>query len=233
MSALVLTAPPTETEDFVERVYSSSRVMLQSGADNWCSSDEILAPVRRFGAIRFDPFSNPHSIVGAVENVMLPDDSLKIDWPMDGLIYANPPFGRRLKACAKKLGEQARRGCEILTVVPCRVDTEWWQDLLAPSWWCAWTGRVHFLELEVDLLARHAELVRRAVKAGQEPPKLPRYRKVTDVLVESDPAPFSIAMCYAGRRVDRFLDVFSPLATIYERKLAPRRREQLVLGGLS
>ena len=45
------------------------------------------------------------------------DDSLNIDWPLDGWIWINPPFNK-LGPWIKKMREQQKRGCKIISVFP-------------------------------------------------------------------------------------------------------------------
>ncbi len=87
--------------------------LLSSESPDWCTPPEVLDPVRAFAPIRFDPFSNPASIVGAAQSVSPPGDSLLMQWPLDGLIWSNPPYGRELAGCAAKIRQQAGRGAEI------------------------------------------------------------------------------------------------------------------------
>ena len=208
-----------------EALYPARRVMLDSGSEHWCSPAEVLEPVRAFAPIAFDPFSNPYSLVGAARSIMLPEDSLQIDWPLEGLTYANPPYGDALADCTRKIAEQARRGCEILTLVPARVDTAWWQELLGPTLWCAWKGRLKFLETVESLEARYAERVAKAQAAGQKPPKRPQYKRIGPHLAEGETATFPAALCYAGRARDRFIHLFAAHGKLYEQlAVAPGSR---------
>ena len=45
------------------------------------------------------------------------DDSLKIDWPLDGWCWLNPPF-RNLTEWIRKCKEQSDRGCKIMNIWP-------------------------------------------------------------------------------------------------------------------
>ena len=189
---------------------ASLQVMTSSESPHWCTPPEVLAPVRRFAPIRFDPFSNVDSLVQAAESIMPPDDSLLLDWPTDGLNWANPPYGRALARCAKKIAEQARRGAEIVTLVPARTDTQWWR-CLAPLCWCAWEGRITFLEDE------QAWRVRMAAKrrlSAEDAANL-RPRRLIAGLVAADPAPFAAALCYHGPRPQVFATHFAPYGEIY------------------
>lgn len=207
-----------EPEDEEEDLYPQRRIILSSGDENWCSPPEVLDPIRAFAPIYFDPFSNEFSLVGAEVSIKPPDDSLLIDWPLEGLIFCNPPYGRALAACAAKIAEQARRGCEIVTLVPARVGTKWWQEQLGPSVWCAWTGRITFLETVESLEKRFAERLEKAKRANKkELPKKPKYKLVGPNLARAETATFDAALTYAGRRRQRFIEHFSSYGTIYEK----------------
>ena len=199
---------------YEQPAYPSRRVMLSSDSEDWCTPPEVLEVIRRFGTIAFDPFSNPFSLVGALVAKQLPEDSLRTDWPGDGLIFCNPPYGRALDVCAAHIGSQGRHGCEILTLVPARTDTRWWHDLSAPVW-CAWKGRIQFLETVESLQARHAERVAKAVRVGEKPPKPPRFEMASEHLARGETATFASALCYHGPRPERFVEVFGACGKIY------------------
>lgn len=201
--------------DYNPSIYPARRVMLSSGSEDWCTPPEVLDVVRRLGSIAFDPFSNSYSLVGAAASVQRPHDSLLLDWPESGLIFCNPPYGEALGDCARKIGLEARRGREILTLVPARLDTAWWQESLRPSIWCAWRGRITFLETVEALQARYEERVAKARRAGQQPPKAPRFEVVENGLARGETATFAAALCYAGPRQSRFVEVFSEYGAIY------------------
>lgn len=197
--------------------------MLSSDSPDWCTPAEVLDPVRAFAPIRFDPFSNPGSIVGARESVCLPVDSLLMEWPLDGLIWCNPPYGRELARCARKIAEQARRGAELITLVPARTDTRWWM-VLAPRVWCAWRGRITFLEQDAAWRARVSTALRRRGD-DCDPAQLQPRRRVSDSLVANESAPFPAALCYHGWRPNAFAKHFAAFGEIYSSSIAatPRR----------
>ncbi len=197
-------------------VYPAARVMLASGDENWCTDPETLEIVYQFDAIGLDPFSNAHSLVQSRRRIMLPDNSLLADWPVEELVWCNPPYGDALTACAQKIGAHAQQGGEVLTLVPARVDTQWWQDFLRPPIWLAFRRRLRFLEPIEVLKARHADRVEKALKAGQRPPPEPRYKMVSDVLARGETATFASALCYHGRREQRFREVFGRCGRIYK-----------------
>lgn len=189
---------------------ASTRVLTSSDSEHWCTPPEVLAPVRSFSPIRFDPFSNGGSLVRALEAMAPPADSLTMHWPTDGTIWCNPPYGRALGRCAAKIAEQAARGAELLTLVPARTDTQWWR-LLGALCWCAWEGRITFLEDAAAWRRRVAEQrgLTRAQVAALKP------RREVGGLVASDPAPFAAALCYHGHRPAEFAAHFAPFGQVY------------------
>lgn len=203
-------------------VSSALAALLSSDSPDWCTPPEVLDPVRAFSAIRFDPFSNAGSIVGAQESICLPADSLLLEWPLDGLIWCNPPYGRELARCAEKISEQARRGAEIITLVPARTDTRWWQ-VLSPRVWCAWRGRITFLEQEAAWRSRVASALSRRGRAC-EPSQLEPRRRISETLVANESAPFPAALCYHGWRPESFASHFAAFGEIYSSPGAAARR---------
>ena len=192
---------------------AAHKVLLSSESPDWCTPPEFLDHVRKFASIRFDPFSNAGSLVGAAESICPPADSLVLSWPLDGLIWCNPPYGRELSGCAAKIRAEAERGSEILTLVPARTDTKWWK-VLAPRLWCAWRGRITFLEQVEAWRARVASAKKR--QGSADDPKLLQPRRwVTDSLVANESAPFPAALCYHGHRPEMFAKHFGSHGEIY------------------
>lgn len=91
----------------------------------------ILDLVRKVGPIRLDPCSNPQSIVGAgvAWEGGPDDDGLKRPWG-EGLAYVNPPYGRgHMLTWARRITDQARKGCEVVALTPCDPSTKWFREL--------------------------------------------------------------------------------------------------------
>lgn len=100
----------------------------------------LLDRVRDVAPIALDPCSNEWSeaSVRALSScdIDLGQDGLAIDWlhpyadaPV-GLVFCNPPYGRGfLRLWSEKIANEAARGVEIVSLVPCSPDTEWWATL--------------------------------------------------------------------------------------------------------
>jgi hypothetical protein len=89
------------------------------------------------GRISLDPCASTQSSVEAFNYCYGPHhgdvDGLAIGWPRadDGPVFVNPPYGRgHLRSWARKCGEEAEQGSEVVLLVPCSPDTAWWQICL-------------------------------------------------------------------------------------------------------
>lgn len=122
--------------------------LMSSETNEWFTPPEVLKAIAPLGPIALDPCGNPLSPVEAERRIIWPEaDGLKADWhtlAVGGLVYINPPFGRRLRLWARKIQREAAAGAEIVLLVPARVDTSWWETL-HPAAWCAWRRRIRFI----------------------------------------------------------------------------------------
>jgi hypothetical protein len=71
------------------------------------------------------------------------------------------------------------------------------------------------LETVEALQARHADRVAKAERAGERPPKPPRFEMVTERLARGETATFASALCYHGPRPERFVEAFAAYGKIY------------------
>lgn len=129
---------------------------------------------------------------------MLPENSLVIPWPTDCLVYANPPYGDALPDCAEKIAMEAKRGCEIIALVPARVDTEWWSVKMGVNLWLAWRGRMKFLETVAALKARHDDQVEKAAALGVKPPVRPASRWWASTYAKARARRLPVRWCTSG-----------------------------------
>lgn len=54
------------------------------------------------------------------------EDGLLQCWT--GVVWMNPPYGRRISEWVKKAYESAQEGSTVVCLVPARTDTAWWHD---------------------------------------------------------------------------------------------------------
>jgi hypothetical protein len=137
--------------------------LLSSVRGDWRTPPEVLDRVRRVARIGIDPCGGPGSLVGADVEWCggYEDDGLRLSWSGtlrgtsprletggidDGLVYVNPPYGRRIGDWVAKIIEETNEGCEILALVPSRTDAGWWQWLAGCASCAALSrGRIRFL----------------------------------------------------------------------------------------
>lgn len=143
---------------------NTHRIMVSSANEHWPSPQTILGPIKsRLGQIHLDPCSNPDSIVGAKHNFYGPPsekfpnlpnnkDGLLETWQVGGIVYVNPPYGRKIGPWIKKcstegaLAKELKQGTEIILLGPARTDTKWFQRFVLPTADSVilWEGRLKF-----------------------------------------------------------------------------------------
>lgn len=132
--------------------------MTSSANEHWNTPLEVLDPLKlNWPRITLDPCSNFTSIVNALHTCSGPDidkDGLLEVWSSyNGLVFINPPYGRKIVPWVKKAAEEAslarsnQTGTEIILLGPARTDTKWFQRHV---WRTAdavllWEGRLTFL----------------------------------------------------------------------------------------
>ncbi len=123
----------------------SIAVLHSSVKQDWQTPDEVLAIVRKVGAIALDPCTVDDNPTGAVVVYTPADDGLRQSWATDfGIVFVNPPYGRELPEWVVKAIAESRRCC-IVMLTPARPDTRWGQALMKHSVaQCWWRGRIKF-----------------------------------------------------------------------------------------
>jgi phage N-6-adenine-methyltransferase len=46
--------------------------------------------------------------------------------------FCNPPYGKGIEVWLRKFQEQARKGVSVVALLPARVETRWWYELVVP-----------------------------------------------------------------------------------------------------
>ena len=161
-------APPKEEKTFdtsptqglaeARRETRGQPTIQPSGHDSWCTSPEHVELIHRFagGPIALDPCSNPHATTTPLLKFYKEHDGLSKDWAQElearrlrGLVYVNPPYDTdTLEKVATHCVTQHSKGLEILSLVPCKMDQEWWQSTVfeTASAICFVKGRIKFWE---------------------------------------------------------------------------------------
>jgi len=126
------------------------------------------------GAIGFDPCGHPESHVGAKCTVMLPKyspdlevlrdwaffekrsskvestgvtygDAFEMEWPVHETTFVNPPYSRRdNEPWSKLISKWAKRGSEVIALVPSSPCAQWWSRYRKADSIGFWLGRLTF-----------------------------------------------------------------------------------------
>jgi site-specific DNA-methyltransferase (adenine-specific) len=127
--------------------------MMSSACESWRTPPEVLDLVRQLAPIALDPCGCNGDVVGAAVSWRLQrdGDSLAKDWSLDplpmsaGLIYCNPPYGRKIGPFIEKCRETWEvGGRQVVALVPARTDAKWFQDA-HPTTVTLFRGRLRFV----------------------------------------------------------------------------------------
>ena len=119
--------------------------------DDWPTPPEFLHHVYRFGDVALDPCPSRMGVVVAKEYSWLDEgrDGLSDDWASvvrrvgGGCVFVNPPYSDSV-SWLSKCEVEAKKGIDILTLVPARTDTRWFHSLTATRA-CFVKGRIKFM----------------------------------------------------------------------------------------
>lgn len=115
--------------------------------EHYTPMEIIEAAIAVLGTIDLDPCSNSkdNPNVPASEHFTEADNGLSLPWV--GRVYMNPPYGRVIGDWTRKLTDEYQMGnvIEAITLVPGRIDTQWWQSLGFQYPACFYTGRLTFI----------------------------------------------------------------------------------------
>lgn len=127
------------------------KTLMSSACMTWRTPSHVLDVVRTFSPIGLDPCGAEDSLVrAAVEWRLERDgDSLKRAWAGFGLVFCNPPYGRKISEWVNAAA-QVRKGGEVddevIMLVPARTDTSWFRDVWKTAdGICFWNGRIRFV----------------------------------------------------------------------------------------
>jgi DNA N-6-adenine-methyltransferase (Dam) len=135
-------------------------VITQS--QSWGTPEKYVKAVKKFfgGDIDLDPCSNKFSIVGALNEFMLPNqDGLELDWNYKR-IFVNPPYGidkdrkTSIKNWISKCSlANSEFKSEVIALIPVAVNTSHWKKFIftkATAVCFLYDTRLKFLENGID-----------------------------------------------------------------------------------
>lgn len=100
--------------------------MYTSNSEEWGTPQELFNRLNK-------EFNFTLDVCASEENAKCPkyytkeEDAMKKEW--GGVIWMNPPYGRRIGNWVKKAKEAAQQGkATVVCLLPARTDTAWWHD---------------------------------------------------------------------------------------------------------
>ena len=116
--------------------------LMSSDRMDWQTPEDFLDLVRKVAPIYLDPATSLDNPTRAQNFIAPPRDALAEEWPVGGLCYVNPPYGRALSKWAPKIAQYPG---DLISLVPARTETKWFQALaLGCSWVVFWGRRIKF-----------------------------------------------------------------------------------------
>lgn len=70
---------------------------------------------------------------------------LDINWPVNSVVWMNPPYGREIEKFIKKAYEQYLRGVTVVCLPPARTETKWFTEYCLKGELRFVRGRIHFI----------------------------------------------------------------------------------------
>lgn len=157
--------------------------LFTSNSEHWCTPKKYIQLIQNnFGEIHLDPCSNKYSSVNAKHELSLEkgQDGLQADWSsFGGLVFVNPPYGRKISKWTNKILHEAGKGVEIIALLPSRTDTKWFHDEVIPA-----STALVFVEGRISFINGSTGL-------------------------KTNPATFPSVFVYYGPRVTKFYKAFS------------------------
>lgn len=93
-------------------------------SERWQTPPEIFDPLMREFKFDLDAFGDAemHRVPNYLTNALVPTP-----WP-GGVIWANPPYGRKLGPCVTRCADEADLGKTVVALIPFRCRAAWWHE---------------------------------------------------------------------------------------------------------
>jgi phage N-6-adenine-methyltransferase len=115
-----------------------NRILFSSHTDEWATPPDFFTKMaRRYGPFDLDVCALPDN--AKCPHYFTPEvDGLKKPWR--GRCWCNPPYGKTIGRWVRKAWESSVDGATVVMLLPARVDTRWWHDLVKP-----YATKIHFI----------------------------------------------------------------------------------------
>lgn len=106
-----------------------SKTLFSSDSGEWETPDWIIQAADMYwGPLTLDVAAT-HENAKCIDHYTKEDDGLTRSWNTSGTVWCNPPYGPSIKNWTKKAVAEARKGQQIVLLLPVRTDTAWFKSL--------------------------------------------------------------------------------------------------------
>lgn len=106
-----------------------NRSLFASGRKDWTTPFQIIEALRTEFPFTLDAAATSDNTVGR-RYIDIENDALSQPW--SGVVWCNPPYGRRVDRWLTKGAESADAGATVVFLLPARTDTAWFHELVLP-----------------------------------------------------------------------------------------------------
>lgn len=107
-----------------------NRSLFSSGRSDWRTPIQIIEALRTEFPFTLDAAASMENTVGR-RYIDVEADALSQTW--SGVVWCNPPYGRRVDRWLLKGAESADAGATVVFLLPARTDTKWFHEIVLPK----------------------------------------------------------------------------------------------------
>lgn len=116
--------------------------IFSSNVDAWSTPQDLFDALDAEFHFTLDPCAS-HNTAKCTRYFTIEDDGLAQGW--DGVVFMNPPYGRKIGDWVAKAYQESRRGATVVCLIPARTDTAYWHDYVMRADEVRFIrGRLHF-----------------------------------------------------------------------------------------
>ena len=102
-------------------------VLFSSASEEWETPPSFFAALDAEFNFTLDAAATP-SNAKCAKFFTLNENGLTQKW--GGVVWCNPPYGRKIGEWVRKGAESAGHGCTVVMLLPARTDTAWFHDYI-------------------------------------------------------------------------------------------------------
>jgi len=103
----------------------NTKLMFSSKTDMWSTPQAFFDEWDEKYHFTLDACASPDN-AKCSEYFTEEDDALQQEWR--GVVWMNPPYGRKIKHWIKKAHDSAQEGATVVCLIPSRTDTVYWHE---------------------------------------------------------------------------------------------------------